>query len=225
MYALLTGPLPWVSFSVFFFGLAYRFAVYFRGLDWKIDRVAYTEHFGHGITGALKSVGYWLIPFGTRSWQSRPVFTAVFFLFHTGLIITPVFLFAHQMLLQEKWGVMLPSLPDALADGLTLAVIACAVFLILRRIGLPEVRILTKFEDIGGLALAVLPFITGFLARHLADPHSFWLYAHLISGHALLIALPFTKLSHCVLFFASRIQIGMDFGIKRGGMKSRGRVW
>ena len=31
---------------------------------------------------------------------------------------------------------------------------------------------------------------------------------------------PFTKLSHIALFFCTRIQIGMDFGIKRGGMKS-----
>ena len=41
----------------------------------------------------------------------------------------------------------------------------------------------------------------------------------------MLVAIPFTKLSHFVLFFMSRMQIGMDFGIKRGGMKSKGMAW
>jgi len=40
-----------------------------------------------------------------------------------------------------------------------------------------------------------------------------------------LIAIPFTKLSHIVLFFASRAQIGMDYGIKRGGMKGKSMAW
>ncbi len=41
----------------------------------------------------------------------------------------------------------------------------------------------------------------------------------------MLIAIPFTKLSHLVLFFCSRVQLGMDYGIKRGGMKGKGLVW
>jgi len=34
-----------------------------------------------------------------------------------------------------------------------------------------------------------------------------------------------TKLSHIILFFMSRAQLGMDFGIKRGGMKGGGATW
>ncbi|MEJ2661725.1 MAG: hypothetical protein P8Z73_13520 [Desulfobacteraceae bacterium] len=41
----------------------------------------------------------------------------------------------------------------------------------------------------------------------------------------MLVAIPFTKLSHFLLFFLSRAQLGMDFGIKRGGMKSKGMPW
>jgi hypothetical protein len=41
----------------------------------------------------------------------------------------------------------------------------------------------------------------------------------------MLAAIPFTKLSHFVLFFLSRAQIGMDFGIKRGGTKGKGLAW
>ncbi len=40
-----------------------------------------------------------------------------------------------------------------------------------------------------------------------------------------LVAIPFTKLSHVFLFFASRAQLGMDFGIKRGGLKGTKMDW
>jgi hypothetical protein len=63
------------------------------------------------------------------------------------------------------------------------------------------------------------------LAYHHVGNYQFWLILHILSGEVWLIAIPFTKLSHFILFFMSRGQIGMDFGIKRGGMKGRGMVW
>ncbi len=100
-----------------------------------------------------------------------------------------------------------------------------AVFLALRRIALPEVRILTTWYDYIILLLAVAPFITGFVARYELGSYTFWLTVHILFGETLLIAAPFTKLSHIVLFFASRAQLGMDYGIKRGGMKGKGMAW
>ena len=48
LYLLLTGPLLWLSFGIFFVGLAYRIVNYIRGLDWQLDRVAYQTHPGRG---------------------------------------------------------------------------------------------------------------------------------------------------------------------------------
>jgi nitrate reductase gamma subunit len=70
------------------------------------------------------------------------------------------------------------------------------------------------------LALATSPFVTGLLARYEVGNYSFWLLAHILSGELLLVAIPFTKLSHIVLFFATRAQLGMDYAIKRGGKKA-----
>ena len=47
----------------------------------------------------------------------------------------------------------------------------------------------------------------------------------MLCGEILLVAIPFTKLSHFLLFFLSRAQLGMDYGIKRGGMKNKGMAW
>ena len=69
------------------------------------------------------------------------------------------------------------------------------------------------------------PFLTGFCAYHQLGNYDAWLIAHILSGELMLVAIPLTKLSHFVLFFCSRIQIGMDFGIKRGGMKNKGLAW
>jgi nitrate reductase gamma subunit len=225
MYELVTGPLAWIAFGIFAVGLLYRLVWYIRGLNWQMDRVTYTANIAYGIRGALRSIFFWLMPFGTHGWRFYPGFTILVFIFHICLLITPVFLMGHNVLLLGRWGFSLPTLPEGLADGMTLALIAAAVFIILRRIALPEVRIITKPYDFLVLAIAVAPFLTGFLAYHQVGDYDFWIVAHVLSGEVMLVSIPFTKLSHFLLFFLSRAQLGMDFGIKRGGMKNKGMAW
>jgi nitrate reductase gamma subunit len=225
MYEFVTGPLAWLSFLIFFVGLIVRTVFYFRGLDWQADRVAYREHLSYGVKGAARSIFFWLIPYGTHSWRYYKVFTFLVFTFHFCLIITPIFLLGHNVLLRERWGFSLPTLPEGLADIMTVVVIFAAVLILLRRLALPQVRILTTSHDLLVIAIAAAPFITGFLAYHQAGDYNFWLILHILCGEIMLVAIPFTKLSHFVLFFLSRAQLGMDYGIKRGGMKSKGMPW
>jgi len=225
MYQFITGPLLWLSFGVFFIGLGVRIVLYIKGLDWQMDRVTYKVNVYYGIKGALRSIFFWLFPFGTRSWRVKPGITVLFFVFHIGLVITPIFLAAHNIILKERWGISWFTLPNSIADVLTIAVIIAAVFLVLRRNALPEVRILTTAYDYILLAISVAPFISGYLASHQVPGYSFWFMAHIICGEIMLIVIPFTKLSHVILFFLSRGQLGMDFGIKRGGMKGKGLAW
>ena len=58
------------------------------------------------------------------------------------------------------------------------------------------------------------------ITAHNPVHYSFWINLHILCGVTVLLLAPFTKLAHIVLFFCTRIQIGMDFGIKRGGMKT-----
>ncbi len=225
MYQFVTGPLAWLAFAVFFVGNVVRLVLYVRGLDWKLDRVTYSVNTAYGVKGAVRSILFWLTPFGTRSWRDNPGFTLLVFVLHIGLIFTPLFLLGHNILLQERWGFSLWSMPEALADAMTIAVILSAVLLAMRRIALPEVRIITSASDYLMLAIAVAPFVTGLIARYGYAHSEPWLIVHVLCGELLLIAVPFTKLSHFVLFFASRAQLGMDYGIKRGGMKSPGINW
>lgn len=225
MYDLLTGPLLWVVFIVTFVGLAVRVVMYIRGLSWRLDRVAYRPFLGHGLKHGARSIVAFLIPFKSHSWRSRPLFTILFFAFHIGLLVTPIFLEAHNAMLEQSLGIRLPGLPAGVADVLAWTVVVGGVFMVLRRIAFPEVRILTTAYDYLLIVISVAPFVTGLVARYELGNYDFWLCLHILTGEIWLLALPFTKLSHVVLFFMSRMQLGMDYGIKRGGMKGTSMSW
>ena len=225
MYDFLTGPMLWVTFSVLVIGCAAKVIGYFKGLSWQLDRVAYKAHMGLGVKWAFKSIGYWLLPFGSRSWREKPVMTVLFFALHIGIIFVPLFLEAHAVVIKERLGINWPAMPTSLADGLTIAMLVAGIGIIVRRLVLPEVRFITTAHDYLVLAITLAPFVTGLACRLHVPGYETWLLAHIIAGHVMLLAIPFTKLSHAVLFFCSRAQLGMDFGIKRGGEKGRGIVW
>jgi len=226
MYQFITGPLLWLAFGVFFVGLGTRVVLYIRGLDWRLDRVAYRAHPGQGAVGAFRSIIHWLVPFYSEGWRSKPIYTVIFYIFHIGLVVTPLFLAGHVTLLRERWGITFwPTISMELADILTVAVIVTVIMIAVRRFALPEVRILTTFYDYFLLLITVAPFVTGFVAVRQWGDYTFWLYAHILCSEFLLIAIPFTKLSHIVGFFLSRGQLGMDFGIKRAWKAKGGFAW
>lgn len=225
MYEFATGYMFWGSIGICLTGLTARILLYFKGLDWQIDRVAYKAYPLQGLKGGARSVFLWLIPFATRGWRKQPLMTLLFFGFHIGAVIVPLFLMGHNLFLQDKIGFSLFTISQELADVLTWMVVISAFLLVIRRIALPEVRILTTFYDYFIIMISAAPFITGLIARYEIGDYSLWLTIHIICGEILLIAIPFTKLSHIVLFFASRIQLGMDYAIKRGGMKGKGMAW
>lgn len=222
MIEILTGPVLWFVFAVSAIGLIVRTVFYIKGLSWKLDRVAYGAHPGAGAKGAIRSVLAFLIPFGNHSWRAKPGFTIMFFVFHIGLLGVPLFLAGHAVILNERFGISWPTISMGAADFWTLAMLVAGAFIVLRRLMLPEVRIVTDLKDWVVLLISVAPFISGYLAVHEIGNYDFWMTTHIITGLVWIAALPFTKLFHVVGFFWSRAQLGMDFGIKRGGMKGYG---
>jgi len=221
MIDFLSGPLFKVSLLVFVIGLAVRIVQYVRGLDWKLERVAYAYAGKEGAIGAAWSIFKWLVPFGTHSWRKQGFATFAFFLFHLGVVICPLFLAGHTVLMDSAFGFSLPSLPVCAGDVLALLGFAGGIMLLLRRIALPEVRFLTDWKDLSILGLCIFTLGTGMLARFQIGCYELMIGAHMLSGELILILAPFTKLSHIALFFASRAQLGIDFAVKRGGA-SRG---
>jgi nitrate reductase gamma subunit len=94
--------------------------------------------------------------------------------------------------------------------------LASGIFLVVRRLVRPEVRILTAVWDYVLLLLTMLPFITGLMAYRQWGPYEMMMVLHVLSGEVLLVLIPFSKLGHMVLFFFTRAFIGFEMGARRG---------
>lgn len=212
MYEFVSGPLVWVAFIVFIGGMIIKTVGYIN-LSKKKDKVVYNHL---NLDWSMRSIFRWLIPFGSRGMRENPVLTIAGFVFHVCLLAAPLFLLGHNILWDEAWGISLWSMPDKVADWMTLFLIAAAIVLIIRRVVLPEVKIVTTSTDYILLAIACAPFITGYMAYHQWMDARTITIIHILCGELMLIAIPFTKLSHMILFFLSRAHIGSEFGERRG---------
>ena len=212
MYPFLAGPALWATFTIFLGGMIIRIAHLYR-LSRKKDRVIYNHA---GFNWGLKSILYWLLPWGGASMRLQPFFTFMVFVFHITLLAVPLFFNAHNILWDESCGISFWSLPDALTDVMTVILLVAIIFLVIRRIVRREVRILTETRDYVLLGLTALPFLTGFLAYHQFGPYELLMILHLLTAEIFLILIPFTKLDHMILFFFSRAFIGFEMGGRRG---------
>ena len=196
---------------VFVGGMLVR-AAFLIGLSRTRDLQFY-NHFQIG--WSLRSIVHWLLPFGSVSLRQNPVMAAAFFIFHVAVVITPLFLAAHNILWEEAFGWRLPMLGPHTADLLAILAVAALLVLFLRRLVKPEVRILSGFVDYLVLFLAAAPFVTGIMATHQVGPYGTIMVLHVLSSELLLILIPFTKLGHMLLFFFTRAFIGSDMGARR----------
>ncbi len=208
LYELARGPMTTLALIVFAAGILLR-------LGWLLTWGARTQVVSHSTAArdSLCAVLRGLIPFGATYMRRRPVFTLITFFFHLGVFFTPLFLLAHNVLLYESWQIEWWSLPDGLADAMTLIVVLATLFFLFRRLSVPQIRQVTRPADLLILVLILLCFLSAFLAYHQLGPYHTWLVMHVISGNILLIVFPFSRLLHMILFFFTRASLGSEFGL------------
>lgn len=201
----------WISFIVFIGGSLYKVAS-MLSLG-KKDKVIYPYI---SLRYSLRSIFHWIIPYASENMRNRHWMTVITFSFHICLIVTPVFLLAHNVLWYESWNIRWITLPERVADIMTLTVIFCSILFIARRIILPEVRFVTSASDYILIAIVAAPFITGFIAHHqLFFHYRLMVILHILFGEIMLMAIPFTRLSHMLFFWLTRGYMGTDFGAVR----------
>jgi len=208
LYNFITGPLAWAAFIVFIAGSLYRLINMFYLVN-KKEKFIYTYM---SFKYSFRSIFHWIIPFATTNWKMHPVLTIVTFAFHICLIITPVFLLSHAILWDESWNISLWSLSDGVADIMTLIVVGSCIFFLVRRLVLQEVQYVTSASDYVILAIVAAPFVTGFIAYHQWVNYQFFMILHIISGEIMLVAIPFTRLSHMLFSPFTRAYMGSEFG-------------
>ncbi len=155
----------------------------------------------------LRNTFQWFLPRG-RAFAQHPVFTVASVLFHVAVIIVPVFLAAHILLWERGLGVRWPAIGQPLADALTLLGLTAGVILIVQRIFVRSSRALSRPQDFILPVLITAVFGSGFLAMHPAgNPFAYdpTIFMHVVCGNLIFMVLPFSKLSHAVLFPITRL--------------------
>lgn len=208
LYNFVSGPLAWVAFIIFIGGSLYRL-ISLIALVHKKEKFIYSYM---SLKYSLRSILRWSTPFATENMKRHPVLTIVTFAFHICLILTPIFLLAHVTLVDESWNVSWWTLPEGAAENMTLIVIVACVFFLVRRLVKPEVQYVTYASDYIILAIVAAPFITGFFAYNQWFGYQIFMILHILTGEIMLVAIPFTRLSHMLFAPLTRSYMGSEFG-------------
>ncbi len=153
----------------------------------------------------------WLAPAG-RLWRSRPVYSTASFLFHVGLLAVPAFLAAHLLLWRGAAGFAWPALPRKAADFLTWLTIAAGLGLLAGRLFHGAARAISRLQDYLWPPLLVVAFATGYACAHAAlGPRAYqqMMLVHVYAADVIMLAIPFTKIAHCVLAPFSQVVTAM----------------
>ena len=210
------GPLLWIAFLIFIIGTLIRMAQFLFVARTK-DKPFYNYF---RLKYILATLARWLLPLNVDV-KKNPVFMICVYLFHICLMVVPIWLAGHISLWEEsRFGWSWSSLPDKWAEWMTLLFLAISIYFILRRALSADLRMITTFSDYLLIGVTALPFATGYFLTHgtldsigfLGDNMRLF---HVLSAELMLILIPFTRLSHSVLFFFSRAATGIEFG-RRG---------
>ncbi len=193
---------------------AFSFLIMVLGLGRLVIVQVYTLILQKG--RRLKNVPWRKIVSDARSWivpvrhliPGTRFFSIVSYLFHLGILAVPILLADHIVLWERLFGIDLPTMSRTIADILTLFTAVCVTLLFGCRLFIPRLRSMSQFMDYVLLVMIFLPFASGYLATHPTVnpfPWDAMMLIHLLSAEALFLLVPFTKLSHIVLFFFDRI--------------------
>lgn len=220
LFDFIRGPLVWISFIVFFLGLAYQ--IYsFISLTEKKEHTVYNPRPRKKDTPGTFSD--FMIKVKLSALGVNPLMVIVTTVFHICLVVAPLLLLAHNILLKEAIGVSLFSLPEKFTDYMTIVLMVCGAYFLYRRLFVARVRAITTFYDYVMLFLATAPFITGYLAYNQifgAEYYRLIIGLHILTGELMLMAIPFTKFVHMVFFFVFRFAIESEWSLGKGN-----RTW
>ena len=224
VYNLARGPFVWMSLAVCIVGTAVRT---FRFLSLtkveerniRIPRIAPLKP---------KSSRNFSFEHLSRSFSNlklaiigiSPVTIVVSCVFHLCLIITPIFLLAHNILMKDAIGISLFSFSERFTDRLTLLFLLCAAYFLIRRICLPRMRAISSAYDYIILFITIAPFLTGVLVYYQVFDYKPFIILHMLAGELMLIAIPFTKIYHMIFFFFGRFVLINQHTLGRGS-----RTW
>lgn len=206
-YDFVRGPLLRLALLVLVLGLVRQAALFAWGI---VEALKHARDRHIAIRPILGRTLSWLFPVAQLR-RSRPLPGITSFVFHIGLIVGALFLREHIDLWQQNVGFGWLALPRPAADALAIVAIFTGLGLLLYRVYSRHARGVSGAMDYLLLAMLVTICFTGLIAARPWNPvpYAVTMFIHALLGISILILIPFTKLSHCVLFplvrFASEV--------------------
>jgi nitrate reductase gamma subunit len=198
------GPFFRLCFAIMLLGLARIFFLDIWGI-YKAYRKADDKNIPWKL---ILSRGLeWFLPVN-RVARNRPVYSIFSILFHIGLLLVPIFLFAHVKLWETSVGISWLTLPYSWAYWLTISTIVFGIALVIGRLMNKSSSFLSRKQDYLWPLLLLIPFVTGFVCAHIIvspNTYKFFMLVHVLSADLIFVLIPFTKIAHCVLMPLSQI--------------------
>lgn len=204
------GPGMQIALAVFIVGMVYRVLEnYLLGRKQSLAEPRGSE-WSHGVATM------WRRSFTQAKLTTRGYVTLVAgYIFHIAFLVTLFFLAQHVEMFRSLLGFGWPALPPLLITITAVLGIAALLALLAHRLTDPVKRMLSDYQDYLTWFLTFFPLITGFLLiNRVGIPYKTLLATHILSFELLLIAIPFTKLSHIITTFISRWYNGAIAGVK-----------
>jgi nitrate reductase gamma subunit len=198
------GPLFRLTFALMVLGLIRIFYLDIQGA-WKAYRKTDDKKMPWKLI--IIRTFEWFFPAKRLKGNFR-FFSIFSILFHIGLILVPIFLFAHIQLWENSVGISWIALPYSAALWLTISTIVFGAALFITRLVNRTARALSRKQDYLWLILLLIPFVTGFICANLniaPSYYRFFMLIHILAGELIFVLIPFSKIAHCVLAPLSQI--------------------
>ncbi len=165
---------------------------------------------GDRFAGALHSLANVLRPWGMESTRKHLYFYAEFVVFHIAVALTIGSTFFIPLVPQ----LMGPTVSKVIMVFMGLAFLI-GLRRIYRRITVPEIRIISSPDDFFAITLMTVFFAVGFGAMWLwihGSPETGFMWIFFLMTTFFLLYVPFSKISHYVLYPFGRVMFGQIFG-------------
>jgi nitrate reductase gamma subunit len=205
-------------------GLQAASLIMVAGICWRLAGIVLLRqrsHYAQSRTSWLGRVRGGAALIVTRSiprrtfWRRIGVSVAFSTVFHVGFLLIVFAGAPHILVIHTLTGLSWPNLPKGvvvLISGLTLA---SMIALLARRVIHPVTRLISTVDDYLTWVMVFLPVLTGILlSGETVASYQTLLAVHILSVEAMMIWLPFGKLMHGALVFASRGAMGFNFARK-----------
>ncbi|MBI5571327.1 MAG: hypothetical protein HY914_15390 [Desulfomonile tiedjei] len=190
--------------------MALMYAMKIRQLLKKPAPPEKAELKGDRFAGAVHSLANVLRPWGMESTRNHGYFYAEFVLFHIAVVLTIGSTFFIPLM---PW-VMTPFVSKVIMAFMGIAFLI-GLRRIYRRFTTPEIRVISSPDDYFAVILMTVFFAVGFVTLGLwieGRAETGWMWLFFLMTTFFLLYVPFSKISHYVLYPFGRVMFGQIFG-------------